>query len=63
RMPLWPLAPVVVLASVGYVLYQQAGRDLAITGAVVVAAALYYVLYLRRHPHDRWQVAAPDDSD
>ncbi|MFF9817619.1 APC family permease [Streptomyces sp. NPDC014006] len=63
RMPLWPLAPVVVLASVGYVLYQQAGRDLAITGGVVAAAALYYVLYLRRHTHDRWQVAAPDADD
>jgi amino acid transporter len=63
RMPLWPLAPVVVLASVGYVLYQQAGRDLAITGGVIAAAALYYVLYLRRHPHDRWQVAAPEADD
>ncbi|MFF9094043.1 APC family permease [Streptomyces sp. NPDC014802] len=63
RMPLWPLAPVVVLASVGYVLYQQAGRDLAITGGVIAAAALYHVLYLRRHPHDRWQVAAPEADD
>ncbi|MGW0133007.1 APC family permease [Streptomyces sp. NPDC003299] len=63
RMPLWPLAPVVVLASVGYVLYQQAGRDLAITGGVIAAAALDYVLYLRRHPHDRWQVAAPEADD
>lgn len=59
RMPLWPLAPLVVLASVGYVLYEQAGRDLAITGAVIVIAALYYVLYLRRHPQDRWRVTAP----
>lgn len=47
KMPLWPVAPVVVIAALVYALSQSAVIDLAITGGVALAALAYEVLYLR----------------
>jgi formate/nitrite transporter FocA (FNT family) len=32
-----------------------------ITGGIVLLAVLYWALYLRRRPHDRWQISIPVD--
>jgi amino acid transporter len=61
KMPLWPLAPVVVIAALAYALSQSAGVDLAITGGVVVAALAYEVLYLRSRRETRFLVDARED--
>jgi amino acid transporter len=61
RMPLWPLAPVVVIAALGYALLQSAGVDLAITAGVVLAALAYEVLYLRSRRDTRFLVDARED--
>lgn len=47
RMPLWPVAPVVVIVALAYALSQSAGIDLAITAGIVALALAYEVLYLR----------------
>ncbi|GAA5146207.1 APC family permease [Pseudonocardia eucalypti] len=60
RMPWWPAVPLVVIAALAYVLVEQSALDLGITAAVLLAAALYWWGYLRRHP-DRWSVTVPTD--
>ena len=61
KMPLWPLAPVVVIAALTYALSQSAAVDLGITAGVVVAALAYEVLYLRPRRDTRFLVDARDD--
>jgi amino acid transporter len=61
KMPLWPLAPIVVIAALAYALFQSAPVDLFITGAVVVAALAYEVLYLRPRRDTRFLVDARAD--
>lgn len=61
KMPLWPLAPVVVIVALGYALIQSAAVDLAITGGVVLAALAYEVLYLRTRRGTRFLVDARED--
>jgi amino acid transporter len=61
KMPLWPLAPVVVIIVVGYALLQSAAVDLAITGGIVVTALCYEVLYLRPRRDTRFLVDARED--
>jgi len=61
KMPLWPLAPVVVIAALTYALLQSAPVDLVITGGIVVAALGYDVLYLRPRRDTRFLVDARED--
>jgi amino acid transporter len=61
KMPLWPLAPAVVIIAIGYALSQSAPADLAITAGIVVAALAYEVLYLRRRRGTRFLVDARED--
>ncbi|GAB2811920.1 APC family permease [Lentzea nigeriaca] len=61
KMPLWPLAPAVVIIAIGYALSQSAPVDLVITGGIVVAALGYEVLYLRRRRDTRFLVDARED--
>ena len=61
KMPLWPLAPVVVIVALGYALSQAAGIDLAIVAGIVVAALLYDVFYLRPRRNTRFLVDARED--
>ncbi len=61
KMPLWPLAPVVVIVALGYALSQSAGLDLAIVAGIVLAALLYEVLYLRPRRNTRFLVDARED--
>lgn len=61
RMPGWPVIPLVVIAVLIYVMARQPLSALAITGGVVLLAVLYWVLYLRRRPHDRWLISVPAD--
>ena len=56
KMPLWPLAPVVVIVALGYALSQSAAADLLITAGIVVVAVAYEVLYLRPRRDSRFLV-------
>lgn len=62
RMPMWPAVPVVILAVLGYVMFQQSTEALAITGGITVAAALYWAVYLRPRPESRWVITVPEDE-
>lgn len=59
RMPLWPLAPMMVILGVGYALLASAPVDLLITGIVLVVALAYYACYLAGHREDRFVVVNP----
>jgi amino acid transporter len=61
KMPLWPLAPVVVILALGYALTQSGVVDLLITAGIVVAALGYEVLYLRPRRDTRFLVDARED--
>ena len=61
KMPLWPLAPVVVIGALGYALLGSAPLDLAITGGIVVVALAYELLYLRPRRDTRFLVDALED--
>lgn len=61
KMPLWPLAPVVVIVALAYALSKSAPVDLAITAGIVVAALGYEVLYLRPRRGTRFLVDARED--
>ncbi len=66
RMPWFPIAPVLALAALAYVVWQNAmdpviGRpSLAITVGIGVVSALYYVLVLRRR--GSWELRGPEDD-
>ncbi|MCL6732528.1 APC family permease [Streptomyces neyagawaensis] len=61
KMPLWPLAPVVVIISLTYAVSRSAPVDLLITAGIVAAALGYEVLYLRRRRSTRFVVDARAD--
>ena len=61
HMPLWPLAPVVVIGALGYALVGSAAVDLVITGAIVVVAFAYELLYLRPRRDERFLVDALEE--
>ncbi|MBA3878606.1 MAG: amino acid transporter [Sphingobium sp.] len=66
RMPLYPLAPVVTLAALGYIVWLNwldpgEGRTgLLMTGAQILLSAAYYRLVLR--PRGNWEVHVPATS-
>jgi amino acid transporter len=62
RMPLWPAVPVVILAVLAYVMWEQDTKALLITGGITVVAALYWVFYLRPRPESRWIITIPEDE-
>ncbi|MEU6995244.1 APC family permease [Streptomyces sp. NPDC046465] len=62
RMPLWPAVPVVLIAVLAYVLSQQEAEYLVWTGGIVVAATLYWALYLRPRRETRWLVTVPSEG-
>jgi amino acid transporter len=62
RMPLWPAVPVLILAVLAVVLYEQDNKALIYTGVITVVAALYWVLYLRPRPDTRWIITIPEDE-
>ncbi|WP_380173924.1 APC family permease [Kineococcus sp. DHX-1] len=61
KMPLWPLAPVLVVLALTYAIAQSASRDLLITGGILLAALVYEVAYLRPRRATRFLVDARDD--
>jgi amino acid transporter len=66
RMPAWPLAPVLIIAALGYVTYQLwIGNPLQVliaVGALAVGYAYYYA-YLYKRRADRWTMPdAPADE-
>lgn len=63
QMVLWPAAPVVVLVGVGIALSQQKASDLFITGAIVVGALLYYVVYLRPRAETHWNTFSDPETE
>lgn len=62
RMPLWPLAPLVVIAAVGYAVLGSARSDLIATAVILVLAMAYYAWYLARRPGDRFVVVVPSEE-
>ncbi|MBW4721982.1 APC family permease [Saccharothrix obliqua] len=67
RMPLFPVAPVLALAALAYVVWQNAvdpvvGRpSLAITVGICVVSASYYLLVVRRR--GAWVLRGPGSDD
>jgi amino acid transporter len=61
KMPLWPLAPVVVIVALAYALAQSAAADLVIAAGIVAVALGYEVLYLRPRRDTRFLVDARED--
>ncbi|MFI2259405.1 APC family permease [Streptomyces tubercidicus] len=62
RMPLWPAVPALLVVVLAWVLCQQSTVSLAITGAIVAAAALYWVCYLRPRQETHWVISVPEDE-
>jgi len=66
RMPWFPAAPILALAALGYVVYQNAldekiGRpSLLVTAGIVLASLLYYLGALRRR--GTWILHGPEDD-
>ncbi|MFB7718481.1 APC family permease [Nocardia sp. NPDC056100] len=61
RMPLWPAVPCLVIIALVYVLTQQPVVALLVPAGVLCAATLYWALYLRPRPLDRWVITIPDE--
>jgi amino acid transporter len=64
RMPLFPLAPVIGLAALGYVLYadwidRDVGRPSLIADAAMLALAAAYYLVMRRRRGPAWAPLGP----
>jgi amino acid transporter len=62
RMPLWPVVPALLIVVLAYILTQQETAHLLWTGGLVVAATLYWALYLRPRRDSRWLVSIPEDA-
>ncbi len=62
RMPLWPVVPALLLVVLVWVLAQQTGRDLLVTGGITAVAALYWVFYLRPRRATHWVITVPEDE-
>ncbi|MFE0460925.1 APC family permease [Kitasatospora sp. NPDC058965] len=62
RQPLWPVLPVLLIVVLGYVLTQLDTTALIWTGAITVAASLYWVFYLRPRQESRWVITLPEDE-
>jgi amino acid transporter len=54
RMPLWPVPSLVALVGIVVVAAQQTRKDMTIVLAIVVAAVIYYLVYLRPRASTRW---------
>jgi amino acid transporter len=63
RMPLWPVPPLVALAGLVVVATQQTLHDVGIVAAFVVAALIYYVIYLRGRQDTRWVMLEPTTAE
>jgi len=64
RMPAWPLAPMLALAATVYVMTQQTGANLEITGWIVLGSVLYFAIYLRSRRTGRWTLDdAPPEGE
>jgi amino acid transporter len=59
KMPLWPVPPIIVVAGVLIALSQQQPRDLIISAALFVAAAIYYFAFLRPRKDRYWLPERP----
>ncbi len=62
-MPIWPLPPLVALAGLVVVATQQTLHDVGIVAAFVVAALIYYVVYLRGKHGTRWVMLEPTTAE
>ncbi|MGX1854992.1 APC family permease [Streptomyces sp. NPDC055299] len=62
RMPLWPAIPALLIVVLAWVLYQQSTESLVITGAIVLAAAGYWAIYLRPRQETHWVISVPEDE-
>lgn len=68
RMPAWPLAPVLVLAIMAYVIYQSLATDwvpMAVSLGILAAGYLYYFVYIHPRRAGRWTLPDPvrDEDD
>lgn len=63
KMPLWPVAPVVVIVGVGYALRESAMPDVLAVAGILALATLYYALYLRPRSSTHFLVDARADVE
>ncbi|MFB8281353.1 APC family permease [Nocardia colli] len=61
RMPLWPLPPIIVVATMGYAAYSvidASWQQMVVAVAAMLLGCAYYLLYLRPRP-ERWKLPDP----
>lgn len=63
KMPLWPVAPVLVIVGVGYALRESAMVDVVAVLGILAIAAVYYVAYLRPRSATHFVVDARADVE
>jgi amino acid transporter len=63
KMPLWPVAPVLVIVGVGYALRESALVDVVAVLGILATAAVYYVAYLRPRSATHFVVDARADVE
>ncbi|MFC7714358.1 hypothetical protein [Nonomuraea recticatena] len=54
-------SPLVVIAALGYALFEQSATDLLVGAAIVVLFTAYYAFYLWPRRATHWIVTAPED--
>lgn len=63
KMPLWPVAPILVIVGVGYALRESAMVDVLSVLGILAIAAVYYVAYLRPRSATHFVVDARSDVE
>lgn len=66
-MPLWPAVPLLMLAAILFITYENLLSDwvpVAVAGAIAAVGLPYYYLFIHRRRGDRWILPDPaDDSE
>ncbi|MFD0261510.1 APC family permease [Kitasatospora indigofera] len=62
RMPLWPVAPVLLILVLLGIMTQLGVQPLLWTGGITAAATLYWLFYLRPRQDTHWVITLPEDE-
>lgn len=63
KMPWWPLWPIIGLVGCVVVFTQQSLSDMGICAAILLVAAIYYLVYLRPRRATHWVMLDPTHGD
>lgn len=63
KMPAWPLPPIIALASLGYVTFEQTLVAWEVTGVTALLALVYYAIYLWPRRGHAWRMYLPDPHE